>query len=109
MNKDINEKIMENLRATSVLVAILEKYKKVNISRDVFLELAETKQEWPNDFITKHGSMMCITYDEDSNEYGFELKYKSDNDFPDNTIAFQCTRGNLEVGFVDYNSPFYKE
>lgn len=106
---DLNEKILTNLRATAVLVGILKHYKKINLPRSLFVELAEKEQVWPNDFITNNGSMMCITYDENLDELGFELKYKSDGDIPNNAIAFQCTRGNLEVGFVDYNSPFYRE
>lgn len=103
-----NIKIFENLRATAVLVGILKHFKKINLPRNLFLELAN-KQEWPNDFITNNGNMMCITYNKDTDEFGFELRYKSDGDYPKNTIGFQCTRGNLEVGYVDYNSPYYRE
>ena len=62
-----------------------------------------------SDFITNNGSAMCVTYDRDTKEFGFELMYENDGYRPSNAIGFQCTRGNLEVGFVDYNSPFYRK
>ena len=67
------------------------------------------EQKWPNDFITKNGSAMCVTFDRDKNEIGFELMYEDDGYKPDDAIGFQCTRGNLEVGFIDYNDPRYKK
>jgi hypothetical protein len=99
--------IFENLRATAVLVGILNHFGKINLPRNMFLELLN-KQEWPNDFITNHGSMMCVTYDEEKDTFGFEIRYKSDGKYPENAIGFQCTRGNLEVGHIDYNSPHYR-
>ena len=59
------------------------------------------EQKWPNDFITKNGSAMCVTFDRDKNEIGFELMYEDDGYKPDDAIGFQCTRGNLEVGFIE--------
>jgi len=109
MSEDINRIIFEKIRATSVLVAILKHYGKLSVPRNIFKELLENEQVWPNDFITNNGSMMCVTYDEDSEEMGFELRYESDGERPKNSIGFQCTRGNPDVGFVDYNSPFYRK
>lgn len=109
MNKNIeNIKIFENLRATAVLVGILKHFGKINLPRNIFLELIN-KQEWPTDFITNNGSMMCVTYDEEKDSFGFEIRYMSDGEFPKNTLGFQCTRGNLEVGHIDYNSPYYRK
>jgi len=101
--------IFENMRATAVLVGILKHFKKINIPSDVFKQLLFEEQKWPNDFITKNGSAMCITYDEKQDCFGFELLYEDDGYKPDNAIGFQCTRGNLEVGFIDYNSPLYRK
>lgn len=81
---------------------------KMSVPEEMLLELLD-KQEWPNDFITNNGSAMCVTYDRDTKEFGFELMYEDDGYRPSNAIGFQCTRGNLEVGFVDYNSPFYRK
>ena len=106
---DINRIIFEKLRATSALVAILNHHGKIFVPRSIFNELIDNEQVWPNDFITNNGSMMCVTYNQDTDEMGFELRYESDGDRPLNSIGFQCTRGNLEVGFVDYNSPFYRK
>lgn len=106
---DINRIIFEKLRATSALVAILKHYGKISVPRSMFNELLTNEQIWPNDFITNNGSAMCVTYDEKTEEFGFELKYESDGDKPFNAIGFQCTRGNLEVGHIDYNSPFYRK
>jgi hypothetical protein len=52
---------------------------------------------------------MCVTYDSSKDEFGFELMYEDDGYKPNDAIGFQCTRGNLEVGFVDYNSPYYRK
>ena len=100
--------IFENLRATTALVAILKHQGKTSVPAEMFDELLN-EQIWPNDFITKNGSAMCITYDKDLKEFGFELMYEDDGIKPENAIGFQCTRGNLEVGFIDYNSPYYRK
>jgi hypothetical protein len=108
MNQIELKTIFENLRATSTLVAILKYQGKISIP-SIFLKELLNKQVWPDDFITKNGSMMCVTYDEKKDEFGFELMYEDDGYKPDNTIGFQCTRGNLEVGYIDYNHPLYKK
>jgi hypothetical protein len=108
MTQDYLEKIFTNLRATAVLVAILKHNGKISVPANVFDSLDED-QVWPNDFISKNGSAMCVTYDSSLNEFGFELMYEDDGYRPENTIGFQCTRGNLEVGFIDYNSPYYRK
>jgi hypothetical protein len=108
MNNDEIKTIFENLRATSAFVAILKHQGKISIPANILKELLN-KQEWPNDFITNNGSAMCVTYDKDLNEFGFELMYEDDGYRPNNAIGFQCTRGNLEVGFIDYNSPYYRK
>jgi hypothetical protein len=100
--------IFENLRATSALVAILKNQGKILVPADSLKELL-SEQVWPNDFISKNGSAMCVTYDKNTNTFGFELMYEDDGYKPENAIGFQCTRGNLEVGFVDYNSPYYRK
>jgi hypothetical protein len=101
-------KAFDNLRATTALVAILKHQGKISVPANIFEDLL-SEQVWPDDFITKNGSAMCVTYDESKNEFGFELMYEDDGYKPLNTIGFQCTRGNLEVGFVDYNSPHYRK
>jgi hypothetical protein len=101
-------KAFDNLRATTALVAILKHNGKVSVPASLFSDLL-SEQVWPNDFITKNGSAMCVTYNENSDEFGFELMYEDDGYKPLNTIGFQCTRGNLDVGFVDYNSPYYRK
>ncbi len=108
MNQKDLETIFNNLRATTAFVAILKHQGKVSVPADIFKELLN-EQSWPNDFITKNGSAMCVTYDKDLNEFGFELMYEDDGYRPTNSIGFQCTRGNLEVGYIDYNSPYYRK
>ena len=108
MNQDEIKIIFENLRATTAFVAILKNQGKISVPADTFKELLN-EQIWPNDFITNNGSAMCVTYNKDLNEFGFELMYEDDGYRPDNSIGFQCTRGNKEVGFVDYNSPYYRK
>lgn len=108
MNSQDLKTIFENLRATSAFVAILKHQGKVSVPAEIFEELLED-QVWPNDFISNNGSAMCVTYDSSKNEFGFELMYEDDGYKPNDAIGFQCTRGNLEVGFVDYNSPYYRK
>jgi len=108
MEDDKLKTIFENLKATSALVALLKHNGKMSVPENMLMELLN-KQEWPNDFITNNGSAMCVTYDTNKKEFGFELMYEDDGYRPLNAIGFQCTRGNLEVGFVDYNSPFYRK
>jgi hypothetical protein len=108
MNSEDLKTIFENLRATSAFVAILKHQGKVSVPAEMFEELLND-QVWPNDFISNNGSAMCVTYDSNTNEFGFELMYEDDGYKPDDAIGFQCTRGNLEVGFVDYNSPYYRK
>lgn len=108
MNQKELKIIFENLRATSAFVGILKNQGKISVPAEIFLELLN-EQVWPNDFITNNGSAMCVTYDEDKNEFGFELMYEDEGYKPANAIGFQCTRGNLEVGFIDYSSPYYRK
>jgi hypothetical protein len=102
------EDIFNNLRATTVFVALLKHYGKMSLPGKMFEELLN-EQVWPNDFIYKNGSAMCVTYNKDLDEFGFELMYEDDGYRPNNAIGFQCTRGNLEVGHIDYNNPLYKK
>jgi len=104
----INKKIFEQIRATSAFVGILKHYGKLSVPRNLFMTLITEKQIWPNDFIYKNGSSMLITYDKDTDSLGFELKYQSDGDTPDNAIGYQCTRNQTQVGFVDHDSPLYR-
>lgn len=108
MNLKDLEDVVEKIKATTVLVAILKHHGKIKIPSNIFEELSN-EQIFPNDFITKNGSAMCITYDKNTNEIGFELMYEDDGIRPENTLAFICTRGNLEVGNIDYNHPLYKK
>jgi hypothetical protein len=107
-NQEELEKIFKNLRATSAFVAILKHNGKMSVPASMLKELIQD-QIWPNDFIYKNGSAMCVTYDRDSNEFGFELMYEDDGYIPKDAIGFQCTRGNLEVGYIDYNDKRYKK
>jgi hypothetical protein len=107
-NQQELENIFNNLRATTVFVALLKYHGKMSLPGKMFKELLD-EQIWPNDFIYKNGSAMCVTYDQNTNEFGFELMYEDDGYKPDDAIGFQCTRGNLEVGHIDYNSPLYKK
>lgn len=108
-DKIITEKISSKIAGTTALVAILEHYGKLTVPRKNLIELAEVEQVWPNDFITKHGSSMAITYNHETDEMGFELKYSSDGDHPSDLVAYACTRNFAKVGFVDHDSPFYKD
>ena len=75
MNDNQLKTIFENLKATSALVALLKINGKMSVPEKTLLELLN-KQEWPNDFITNNGSAMCVTYDKDTKEFGFELMYE---------------------------------
>jgi hypothetical protein len=105
----LNEKITEKLSGTNTLVAILEHHGKITVPRKNLMELAEVEQIWPNDFIYNHGASMAITYNKETDEMGFELKYSSDNDHPADLVAYACTRNAANVGFVDHDSPVYKD
>jgi hypothetical protein len=104
----INEKISEKLAGTNTLVAILEHYGKLTVPRKNLMELIEVPQIWPNDFIYNHGSAMAITYNPNTDEMGFELRYSMDNDHPADLVAYSCTRNQTKVGFVDHDSELYK-
>lgn len=105
----INQKIAEALAGTNTLVAILEHYGKLFVPRKNLMELIEVEQLWPNDFIYNHGSAMAVTYNPNTEEFGFELRYKMDNDHPQDLVAYTCTRNQTHVGFVDHDSPIYKD
>ena len=105
----ITIKIYETLKATSILVGILKHYKKLEVPRDIFKEVLIEEQMFPNDFITKNGSMMIVTYDQNTKSYGFELGYKDSPPYPEGTLGFTCTRSSTQVGYVDYDSPHYRE
>ena len=112
---DINDdnhitiKIYETLKATSILVGILKHYEKLEVPREIFEEVVHEEQMFPNDFITKNGSMMIVTYDTNTKSYGFELGYKDSPPYPKGIVGFTCTRGGTQVGYVDYDSPYYRE
>lgn len=108
MNEEDLKKIFNNLRATSAFVAILKHNGKMTVPSKMLLDLLEP-QIWPNDFIYKNGAAMCVTYNHEKDEFGFELMYEDDGYKPNDAIGFQCTRGNLEVGHIDYNDPRYKK
>jgi hypothetical protein len=105
----INQRISEQLAGTNTLVAILEHYGKLTVPRKNLMELIEVEQLWPNDFIYRHGSAMAITYNPITEEMGFELRYNMDNDHPADIVAYTCTRNQTHVGFVDHDSPIYKD
>ena len=104
----INEKIADQLAGTNTLVAILEHYGKLTIPRKNLMELIEVDQVWPNDFIYNHGSAMAITYNPNTDEMGFELRYLMDGDIPADIVSWCCTRNQTKVGFIDHDSPIYK-
>jgi hypothetical protein len=105
----INAKISKEIAGTTALVAILKHYGKLTVPRKNLMELIEVEQVWPNDFITRHGSSMAITYNIDTDDIGFELKYSSDEDHPSDLVAYTCTRNFAKAGFVDHDSPLYKD
>jgi hypothetical protein len=107
--EDIVIKLFESLRATSILVGILKHHGKINVPKNVFMEILKEDQIFPNDFITKNGSMANVTYDKSSDEFGFELRYMDEYPHPDNTVGFQCTRSMTHVGDIDYDSPYYRQ
>lgn len=101
-------KIMENIRATSAFVAILKHYGELSVPKEIFEELIDKEQVWPNDFITNNGSSMAIKYDPDSNSFSFKLEYLDEWDGNGEYTGHQCTRNMTDVGYVDYNSPYYR-
>jgi hypothetical protein len=106
----INKIIFKEIEATSAFVAILKHHGKLSVPRESLMSLVTEKQIWPNDFIYKNGNAMLITYDKDSDSIGFELKYNSkEGIFADNELGYKCTRNQTEVGFVDHDSPLYKD
>ena len=106
---DVVKKIFESMRATSILVGILKYNKKLGVPREFFMELLTEDQIFPNDFITKNGSMARVSYDKETDMFEFELGYMDEFPYPDNTIGFQCTRSMTHVGDIDYNSPYYRQ
>lgn len=105
---DVMVKTFESLRGTSILVAILKHYGKLELPRSIFNELLTEKQIFPNDFITKNGSMARVTYDKDKDTFGFELAYMDEKPYPLNVVGFSCTRAETHVGPIDYNDPYYR-
>jgi hypothetical protein len=106
--QDVIAKLFESLRATSILVGILKHNGKLTVPKDIFMEILKEDQIFPNDFITKNGSMAAVTYDPESDEFGFELGYM-DEPHPINIVGHQCTRSMTHVGDIDYNSPYYRQ
>jgi len=106
---EVVDSIANQLKGTNTLVALLSHHGKMTVPRSKLMELIEIEQVWPNDFIYNHGSMMAITYDQDTDEFGFELGYESDNNAPENCLGYTCTRNQTKVGFVDHDSPLYKK
>jgi hypothetical protein len=102
-------KIFESLKATSILVAILKHYGKLNVPQEIFKELITEEQIWPNDFITKNGSMAAVSFDPNTQMFGFELRYQDEGAPPNNTFGFLCTRSTTDVGEIDFNSPHYRK
>ena len=84
---EICDAIAAQLKGTNTLVALLAHHGKLTVPRSNLMELIEVEQTWPNDFIYNHGSMMAITYDPATDEFGFELGYEMDNNAPENCIG----------------------
>jgi hypothetical protein len=106
--EDIVIKTFESLRGTSILVGILKHYGKLEVPRSIFNELLTEQQLFPNDFITKNGSMAAVTYDRSTDKFGFELGYMDEKPYPENIIGFSCTRAETHVGPIEYSDPYYR-
>lgn len=106
---DLNYKIFSNLAATNTLVALLEHYGKIMLPRKNLIELAAIEQVWPNDFIYRHGATMLVTYNPITDEMGFELRYKMDEDDPIDIVGYMCARNQTKVGDIDHDSPIYRD
>lgn len=98
----------EAMRATSILVAILKHNGKLGVPRSIFNELLTEEQVFPNDFITRNGSMARVTYDKTKDMFFFELGYMDEKPYPDHLIGFQCTRSDTRVGEISYDDPYYR-
>lgn len=105
---DVMIKTFESLRGTSILVGILKHHGKLEVPRSIFNELLTEKQIFPNDFITKNGSMARVTYDRQKDMFEFELAYMDEKPYPDNVVGFSCTRAETHVGPIEYNDPYYR-
>lgn len=98
----------EAMRATSILVAILKHNGKLGVPRSILDELLTQEQIFPNDFITKNGSMARVTYEKEKDMFFFELGYMDEKPYPNHLIGFQCTRSDTRVGDISYDDPYYR-
>lgn len=98
----------EAMRATSILVAILKHNGKLGVPRYILDELLTQEQVFPNDFITKNGSMARVTYEKEKDMFFFELGYMDEKPYPNHLIGFQCTRSDTRVGDISYDDPYYR-
>ena len=52
--------------------------------------------------------MAAVTYDKDSDKFGFHLAYMDEKPYPKNIIGFSCTRAETHVGPIEYSDPYYR-
>lgn len=101
--------IYNKLNGDVLLCAILEHYKEITLPLEIFDDLINKVQIWPNDYVAQHGSFYSVSYDEENNSMKFQLGYYEDTKYLKNSIGSGCIRNRSEVGFVNHDSPRYRK
>lgn len=108
--------IMRSLNSSVVLSAVLKHYGIVSIPIKEFDDLINKIQMWPNDYLTQNfgeGHMM-IEYNHKTDSLDFSLgrsgHFVESNKEKDSLIrSFICLRNRAEFGYVNHDSPRYKD
>jgi len=110
------DEIMSSLNSAVVLSAILKHSGTISVPIQEFDSLINNIQMWPNDYLTKNfgeGHMM-IEYNNKTDSLDFSLGRSGDfieSDKEKNSLirGFICLRNSAEFGYVNHDSPRYKD
>jgi len=102
-NKKI-EKVFAGLKGNNVLDALLRENGKLSVSSSLLEELSDYEQLFPTDFISRNGSIMRVSHNDDLSKFNFELAYVDDPITPgDHIMGHVCVRQHPENGDIQYS------
>jgi hypothetical protein len=104
MDNQAMEKIFNWLKGNNVLVALLRANGKLSVPTSLLMELNDYDQVFPTDFISRNGSIMRVTHNDDISEFSFELAYVDDPVEPGtHMMGHVCVRQHPENGEIQYS------
>jgi hypothetical protein len=104
MDSDKIQKVWGELKGNNVLVALLRTHGKLTVPTSLLEELSDYEQTFPTDFISRNGSIMRVSHNNDLTEFGFELAYIDDPMTEgESVMGHVCVRQHPNNGDIQYS------